>query len=102
MSKQIALIICLCILAQTQAFWGHFKQYPPPPPNKSNVPTFWGHLQSLPPAPEENKLTAPFFDQILDHFNATDKRTWLQRYWVNWEHYKSGGPSFIYIEAESE
>ncbi|VVC45214.1 Alpha/Beta hydrolase fold,Peptidase S28 [Cinara cedri] len=41
-----------------------------------------------------------WFVQILDHFNPTDNRTWEQRYQVNQEYYKEGGPVFLMIGGE--
>lgn len=43
-----------------------------------------------------------WFNQSLDHFKPGDSRTWLQRYWINWEHYKTGGPVLIMIGGEGE
>merc|ERR1719317_1031584 len=43
-----------------------------------------------------------YFEQVLDHFNAIDERTWQQRYWENLEHYVEGGPAFIMIGGEAE
>ena len=86
MLKQITLIVCLFVFAQTQAFRGHFKRHLPPPP-----------LEKYLAAPPEQH-----FNQILDHFKPTDTRTWPQRYWENFEHYKNGGPAFIMIGGEGE
>ena len=54
------------------------------------MPVFWEHLKSLPPVPEENKSAETFLK--IGYFNVADKRTWQQKYWVNWKHYKSEGP----------
>merc|ERR1719317_1293558 len=43
-----------------------------------------------------------YFEQVLDHFNAIDERTWQQRYWENLEHHVEGGPAFIMIGGEAE
>merc|ERR1719320_1417033 len=43
-----------------------------------------------------------YFEQVLDHFNAIDDRTWQQRYWENLEHHVEGGPAFIMIGGEAE
>merc|ERR1711970_1552263 len=42
-----------------------------------------------------------YFEQVLDHFNAIDERTWQQRFWENLEHYVEGGPAFIMIGGEA-
>eukprot|EP00746_Dinoflagellata_sp_MGD_P078537 gnl/MRDRNA2_/MRDRNA2_31396_c0_seq1.p1 gnl/MRDRNA2_/MRDRNA2_31396_c0~~gnl/MRDRNA2_/MRDRNA2_31396_c0_seq1.p1 ORF type:complete len:505 (+),score=64.86 gnl/MRDRNA2_/MRDRNA2_31396_c0_seq1:82-1596(+) len=41
-----------------------------------------------------------YTEQRLDHFNASDERTYKQRYFANFDHYKPGGPIFIYIGGE--
>uniref|UniRef100_F1KTW1 Serine protease n=1 Tax=Ascaris suum TaxID=6253 RepID=F1KTW1_ASCSU len=38
--------------------------------------------------------------QRLDHFNASDARTWAQRYHYNFNYYKSGGPIFLMLGGE--
>lgn len=43
-----------------------------------------------------------WFTQSIDHFSPTDQRTFKQRYYVNTEYYKPGGPAFLYIGGESE
>ncbi|XP_043528385.1 putative serine protease K12H4.7 [Frieseomelitta varia] len=42
-----------------------------------------------------------WFTQFLDHFNPTDARVWQQRYFVNGEYYKKGGPVFLMISGEA-
>ena len=86
MLKYITLIVCLFVFTQTQAFRGHFKHHLPPPP-----------IEKYLAAPPEQH-----FNQILDHFKPTDTRTWPQRFWENFEHYKNGGPAFIMIGGEGE
>ena len=42
------------------------------------------------------------FTQTLDHFNFTDKRAFLQRYWVYEDYFDNKtGPVFLYICGES-
>lgn len=41
-----------------------------------------------------------WFTQFLDHFSPADARTWQQRYFVNGEYYKVGGPIFLMIGGE--
>jgi len=81
MLKFIALFVLITV--QTEAFRGLLR-HPPPSPSKAN-------------APEEQ-----YFDQVLDHFNAIDGRTWPQRFWESWENYVEGGPAFIMIGGEAE
>eukprot|EP00927_Polykrikos_kofoidii_P054347 TRINITY_DN48775_c0_g1_i1.p1 TRINITY_DN48775_c0_g1~~TRINITY_DN48775_c0_g1_i1.p1 ORF type:complete len:516 (+),score=56.72 TRINITY_DN48775_c0_g1_i1:113-1660(+) len=39
-------------------------------------------------------------DQLLDHFNKSDDRRYAQRYFVNWDHFKPGGPILLNIGGE--
>ena len=41
-----------------------------------------------------------WYTQQLDHFNLADTRSWQQRYFVNDQHWKQGGPVFIQIGGE--
>nr|XP_012146029.1 PREDICTED: putative serine protease K12H4.7 isoform X2 [Megachile rotundata] len=41
-----------------------------------------------------------WFPQFLDHFNPTDAHVWQQRYFVNGDYYKVGGPVFLMIGGE--
>ncbi|XP_068977754.1 putative serine protease K12H4.7 [Bombus flavifrons] len=51
---------------------------------------------------EDHELpSAEWFTQFLDHFNPTDARVWQQRYFVNGEYYKKGGPVFLMISGEA-
>merc|ERR1712002_205565 len=54
------------------------------------------------PEPYKNAPPAQMFQQELDHFSATENRTWNQRYWENMEFYNDGGPAFIMIGGEGE
>ncbi|XP_023327712.1 putative serine protease F56F10.1 [Eurytemora carolleeae] len=49
------------------------------------------------PVPQES-----WFNQTLDHFKPGDTRTWNQRYWINWEHFRPGGPVLLMIGGEGE
>ena len=43
------------------------------------------------------------FDNLVDHYNMQDDRTYKQRYWINDEYFNKGdkkGPIFIYICGE--
>merc|ERR1711970_980508 len=71
-------------LAQAQALRSHLRHGPPPPPPSKTS------------APAEQ-----YFEQVLDHFNPIDGRTWQQRFWENLEHYVEGGPAFIMIVGEA-
>lgn len=41
-----------------------------------------------------------WFTQFLDHFNPIDAHIWKQRYYVNTNYYKQGGPIFLLIGGE--
>jgi len=60
------------------------------------------HLEVLPSAGNEAVAEEQYYEQVLDHFTATDGRMWQQRFWVNLEHYVEGGPAFIHIGGEGE
>ena len=83
MLKHFTLV--LLALGQSSAFRGHRKHLDSPPSTKDVV------------VAEEQ-----YFDQVLDHFTATDGRTWPQRFWSNWDNYVEGGPAFIMIGGEGE
>ena len=57
------------------------------------------HQQGLRDPPSSGKPLPPeqWFIQRLDHFKASDLRTWKQRFWINWSYYKPGGPALIMI-----
>merc|ERR1719167_807465 len=65
---------------------------------------FRGLLRHRPPGPttKDVRYEEQYFDQVLDHFTATDGRTWPQRFWENWDNYAEGGPAFIMIGGEAE
>merc|ERR1719500_2470248 len=77
-------VLLVLALAQGQALRSHLRHGPPPPPSKTSAPA------------------EQYFEQVLDHFNAIDGRTWGQRFWENMEHYAPGGPAFIMIGGEAE
>jgi len=62
------------------------------------------HQQGLLPPPMTNEALPQedWFEQELDHFKPADTRTWRQRYWINWKHYKPGGPVLLMIGGEGE
>lgn len=41
-----------------------------------------------------------WFEQKLDHFNSTEKRTWKQRYWTEDKYWKVGQPIFVQFGGE--
>lgn len=52
-------------------------------------------------APQDVKFTPRWFRQPLDHFDASRKETFLQRYWLSDRHYKSGGPVIVIDGGET-
>ena len=61
------------------------------------------HVLRAPPAQGSVPPPAQWLEQRLDHFNASDARTWKQRYWVNASHWRrASGPVFLLISGESE
>ena len=56
-----------------------------------------GSLQSSSSSSPSDEL---WYAQQLDHFNPADTRTWQQRYFVNDQYWKKGGPVFIQIGGE--
>jgi len=59
-------------------------------------------VEVLPYNCDEVLVEEKYFEQVLDHFTATDGRMWQQRFWENLEHYVEGGPAFIMIGGEAE
>ena len=55
-------------------------------------------------APLADDVATHFFEQRLDHFAASDARTWPQRYYVNEAVYdgSASAPTFLYVGGESE
>merc|ERR1711970_646493 len=78
-----ALLLLGALLAPALALRGLIKHRPAQPRGVADPPETW-------------------FDQVLDHFDATDGRSWNQRYWENLEFYQEGGPAFIMIGGEGE
>ncbi len=50
---------------------------------------------------EKDKITTDWMEQRLDHENASDTRTWRQRYMMNNRFYQTGGPAFLHFGGES-
>lgn len=48
------------------------------------------------------KVETKWIEQKLDNFNPNHTRTWQMRYFENREHFKGGGPIFIYVGGEWE
>lgn len=59
------------------------------------------HREPFYSAPKRNsRVETKWITQKLDNFNSSDTRTWSMRYMENREHFKAGGPIFIYVGGE--
>ena len=65
------------------------------------------HLQRPPPYLSKREISinahdypAIHIDIPIDHYNASDTRTYKNRYWVNLKYYKAGGPVFYFDGGE--
>ena len=69
-----------------------------------NLVTSARHRQGLSAPPASGRAPPPeqWLHQRLDHFRVTEQRTWAQRYWVSWAHYRPGGPALLMIGGEGE
>ena len=52
------------------------------------------------PSVDVSQFKEGTFDNLVDHFNYLDDRTYKQRYWVSDQYYDGEGPLFIYICGE--
>lgn len=57
--------------------------------------------EGVPPLTLTDVSEEYFPDQIVDHFDSTDTRTWSQRYFSSNQFYKEGGPLIIMIGGEA-
>ena len=64
----------------------------------------WEGMLKAPPTPKGVELpSAQWFQQKLNHFDSTDTRTWIQRYFVNDEYWdRSDGPVFLMLGGEAK
>lgn len=61
--------------------------------NLHSEPFYTAHKRS-------SRVETKWIEQKLDNFNTSDARTWQMRYMENREHFKAGGPIFIYVGGE--
>ena len=52
------------------------------------------------PTVDVSQFVEKTFDNLVDHFNFLDDRTFKQRYWVSDQYSTDGGPLFVYICGE--
>ena len=65
-----------------------------------DTPDYYGH--DLPPINVDD-FVEKTFDNLVDHYNMQDDRTYKQRFWINDKYFKEGkekGPIFLYICGE--
>eukprot|EP00405_Crypthecodinium_cohnii_P023713 CAMPEP_0206487942 /NCGR_PEP_ID=MMETSP0324_2-20121206/42027_1 /ASSEMBLY_ACC=CAM_ASM_000836 /TAXON_ID=2866 /ORGANISM="Crypthecodinium cohnii, Strain Seligo" /LENGTH=546 /DNA_ID=CAMNT_0053966691 /DNA_START=110 /DNA_END=1750 /DNA_ORIENTATION=+ len=87
LSSAVAAIVYLCQILPSLALLEFFPNNGPPRTelDESFLKQFPEHW---------------FHHQKLDHFNSADNRTFAQRYFVNFQFYKPGGPVYLYIGGE--
>ncbi|KAH0535652.1 hypothetical protein KQX54_017950 [Cotesia glomerata] len=85
------LVLCLLIFADGSSAWRRFFRGR----SKDGLGT---------PNLSRNHTLADdlWFQQELDHFDPTNTQTWHQRYFMNKQFFKPGGPVFIMIGGEGE
>ena len=59
-----------------------------------------GYLNAREVSINPNDYPAFRIDIPIDHYNASDTRTYKNRYWVNSKYYKPGGPVFYFDAGE--
>ncbi|KAK5123862.1 hypothetical protein LTR85_002058 [Meristemomyces frigidus] len=65
-----------------------------------HAPRFPSYLSKWEVSINASDYTAYTIDIPVDHYNASDTRTYKNRYWVNDKYYKSGGPVFYFDSGE--
>lgn len=58
------------------------------------------HCLSVAPVIRQGPISATI-SLPIDHFNVSDSRTFLNRYWMNDTYYSKGGPIFFYDNGEA-
>lgn len=88
----ILFIFLTSVLNFSSAFFGYtnkFNTHEEPPISYS---TRFGGIFAIP--------TQKYIEQSLDHFNPSDDRKWMMRYYENDVYFQSDGPIFIYLGGE--
>ena len=87
-------------LAVTTSALSHTLADRMPVYNSEPSEDYFGHdLPSI----DVNDFIVDTFDNLVDHYNMQDDRTYKQRYWYNDKYFEAGdkkGPIFIYICGE--
>ena len=65
-----------------------------------HVPHFPGYPKSKDISINPGDYPALQIDIPIDHYNASDKRTYKNRYWTNSKYYSPGGPVFYFDSGE--
>lgn len=64
------------------------------------APQFPGYLDKQEISINTSDYPAYHINIPINHYNVNDTRTYKNRYWVNAEHYKPGGPVFYFDAGE--
>ncbi|XP_013105191.1 putative serine protease K12H4.7 [Stomoxys calcitrans] len=98
--------LLVSILALTIGLSGALKIPTKDNVNSNDVPVFVKSLKKLYQGPPKQhvttraEVTTDWITQKLDHFDSAEARTWKMRYMINDEHFKPGGPMFIFVGGE--
>lgn len=65
-----------------------------------NIPRFTKYLNDEEVSIKPKDYSAYRIDIPIDHYNASDTRTYSNRYWINSKYYRSGGPVFYFDAGE--
>lgn len=91
--KIVFAVAFLCSIRVSEGFFGYTRKF-----NTHEEPfiphTNRAHLRS------HSWVEEKWIDQQLDNFNHQDTRQWKMRYLQNLEHFKRGGPIFVYVGGE--
>ncbi|KAL5290289.1 hypothetical protein ACFFRR_009935 [Megaselia abdita] len=96
MMKAVVVFAVLLAVVLADGSSSHFRktfnrlhQEPPPPPVSPGL----GRAA---------KVETKWITQKLDHYDKNNDKTWQMRYLSNEEHFKAGGPIFIFVGGEWE
>ena len=65
-----------------------------------HVPGLPGYLSSSEISINPKEYPALHIEIPIDHYNASDDRTYKNRYWINSKYYRAGGPVFYFDAGE--
>lgn len=84
----LGVLFCVHHAFAEDIFLGHYENYDLPPPGDFDT----------------SAVTTQYFSQVLDHYDPTNTARWLQRYYVNTQHYNTtnGVVVFLLIGGEGQ